>query len=316
MKRSAKNKTIILDKNDINKYSKRLIRPKTKSSLKTIINKTINDDFFSSVKYLPKSFIDLLIIDPPYNINKDFGKVNFKKKSYENYIDYIDSFINPIVSLLKPDASIYVCCDFFSSSAVYVVLKKYFNIKNRITWQREKGRGAKNNWKNSLEDIWFATCSENHYFDIDSVKMKRRVLAPYKENGIPKDWHKTKEGNFRLTHPSNFWDDISIPYWSMPENTTHPTQKPEKLIAKLILASSMEGDLVFDPFSGSGTTAVVASKLSRNYISVEIDKYYACLIEYRLENAKKDKTIQGFKNGVFWERNTYSYIVKNKGIIP
>ena len=101
-------------------------------------------------------------------------------------------------------------------------------IRNRIIWQREKGRGAKTNWKNSCEDIWFGTISKDYYFDVDSVKQKRRVIAPYKVNGKPKDWEETKEGNYRLTHPSNFWDDITIPYWSMPENTDH-TQKPEKL---------------------------------------------------------------------------------------
>lgn len=310
MLKSSKNKTIVLDEKDIIKYSKRLITLKSKVNLEDIINRTIKGDFFSSCKYFPESFIDLLIIDPPYNLNKDFGEISFKKRSYESYIEYVDSFIKYLIPLLKPDASIYVCCDFLSSSAVYIVLKKYFNIRNRITWQREKGRGSKNNWKNSLEDIWFATNSDNYFFNIDAVKVKRRVIAPYKENGAPKDWEITEDGNFRLTHPSNFWDDISIPYWSMPENTTHPTQKPEKLLAKLILASSKEGDIVFDPFAGSGTTPVTASKLLRNYVSVEIDKYYASLIEYRLEKAKKDKTIQGFRDGVFWERNTHSYIMR------
>lgn len=94
---------------------------------------------------------------------------------------------------------------------------------------------------------------------------RRRVIAPYRLNGNPKDWHESETGNFRDTAPSNFWDDISVPFWSMPENTDHPTQKPEKLIAKLVLASSEKGDLVFDPFLGSGTTSVVAKKLGRHY---------------------------------------------------
>lgn len=99
---------------------------------------------------------------------------------------------------------------------------------------------------------------KNFFFDVESVKMKRRVIAPYKENGKPKDWEETSSGNFRITYPSNFWDDISIPFWSMPENTDHPTQKPEKLYAKIILASSKAGAKIFDPFMGSGTSAVVA----------------------------------------------------------
>ena len=96
-------------------------------------------------------------------------------------------------------------------------------------------------------------------FNVEAVKVKRRVVAPYKDvTGEPKDWEETADGNYRLTHPSNFWTDITVPFWSMPENTDHPTQKPEKLIAKLVLASSQQDAVVFDPFLGSGTTSVVA----------------------------------------------------------
>lgn len=134
--------------------------------------------------------------------------------------------------------------------------------------------------------------------------MKRQVLAPYKEHGMPKDWESSEDGNFRLTHPSNFWDDISVPFWSMPENTDHPTQKPEKLYAKLILASSQPGETVFDPFLGSGTASVVAKKLGRHYCGVEINEEYCLWAEKRLLKADSDSDIQGYSDGVFWERNT------------
>ena len=135
---------------------------------------------------------------------------------------------------------------------------------------------------------------------------RRKVIAPYKVDGKPKDWEETENGNYRNTYPSNFWDDISIPYWSMPENTAHPTQKPEKLFAKLILASSNKGDIILDPFLGSGTTSVVAKKLGRHYIGIEQNPLYCSWAEYRLELANTDKNIQGYTNGVFWERNTLS----------
>jgi len=90
----------------------------------------------------------------------------------------------------------------------------------------------------------------------------------------------------------------------MPENTEHPTQKPEKLVAKLLLASSREGDMVFDPFLGSGTTAAVARKLRRRFFGIEADEDYACLAAKRIELARQDNTIQGYSDGVFWERNT------------
>ena len=107
-----------------------------------------------------------------------------------------------------------------------------------------------------------------------------------------------------LTHPSNVWTDITVPFWSMPENTDHPTQKPEKLIAKLILASSRAGDFVFDPFVGSGTTAVVARKLQRHFCGVDDNEEYLCWALKRLLRANQETDIQGYADGVFWERNS------------
>jgi site-specific DNA-methyltransferase (adenine-specific) len=178
------------------------------------------------------------------------------------------------------------------------------NLQNRITWEREKGRGAKQNWKNTAEDIWYFTVSGEFTFNLDEVKTRRKVLAPYKENGEPKDWTADGSGNYRDTHPSNLWTDISVPFWSMPENTDHPTQKPEKLLAKIILASTNAGDLILDPFAGSGTTAVTAKKLGRDFVAIESDEQYCLLAQKRLEMAETDKSIQGFDDGVFWERNS------------
>jgi len=97
---------------------------------------------------------------------------------------------------------------------VQAVLQRHFNVRNRITWEREKGRGARANWKNRSEDIWFCTKSRDYFFDVDAVKLKKNVIAPYRDkSGTPKDWQETASGNFRLTHPSNLWTDISIPFW-------------------------------------------------------------------------------------------------------
>jgi site-specific DNA-methyltransferase (adenine-specific) len=255
--------------------------------------------------FLPDNFVDLLFLDPPYNLNKNFSSVNFKEMKDDDYETWLDSWISKLVRTLKPNASIYFCCDWKTSIPAYNVLKKYFLIRNRITWEREKGRGSKDNWKNSYEDIWYCTLSEKFTFNVDDVKLKRMVRAPYKtEEGVPKDWQSENGKNFRITHPSNLWTDISIPFWSMPENTDHPTQKPEKLLAKLILASTNENDLVFDPFLGSGTTAVTAKKLNRKFCVVEVDKTFASLALKRLEIADEEKSIQGYEDGVFWERNS------------
>jgi site-specific DNA-methyltransferase (adenine-specific) len=277
---------------------------KAPQTVSDILDKTVCGDFLKIAPFLPENFIDLLIVDPPYNLDKAFHGRKFKKMPDELYEEYTESWVQAILPALKENASIYVCCDWLSSPTIWRVLQKYFHIRNRITWQREKGRGALSNWKNGMEDIWFATKSKEYTFNVDAVKIRRKVIAPYKVNGKPKGWEETDKGKFRDTYPSNFWDDISIPYWSMAENTAHPTQKPEKLLAKLILASSNEGDVVFDPFVGSGSTSVTAKKLNRRYVGVEISQQYCIWAEKRLEMAETDPSIQGYTDGIFWERNT------------
>ena len=266
----------------------------------------ISGDTFEIAGNLPQSFVDLLILDPPYNLSKNYNGYLFKEKDRADYQGWFQRALDLLLPTLKPTATIYVCSDWKTSTLIVPVLETYFHVRNRITWEREKGRGAKSNWKNNTEDIWFCTVSDDYYFDVDSVKIKRKVVAPYKVNGQPKDWSEEKKGNFRLTHPSNIWTDVTIPFWSMPENTDHPTQKPEKLIAKLVLASSREGDFVFDPFLGSGTTAVVAKKLARNFCGIEISEEYCCWALKRLEMAASKQAIQGYEGGVFWERNSHT----------
>lgn len=303
-KRAPQNRTLTITEKEINVFSEQLISLDREMTVNNLMNKIINQDSFEAIKYLPDQFVDLLFIDPPYNLTKNFAGLNFTKMTEEKYEDWVDSWLSVLIKILKKDASIYFCSDWKSSGVVSKVLSKYFIIRNRITWEREKGRGAKKNWKNSSEDIWFCTVSDNYKFNVDDVKLRRNVLAPYKLMGKPKDWNEVNGLKYRETFPSNIWNDITIPFWSMSENTDHPTQKPEKLLAKIILASSDESDFVFDPFLGSGTTAVAARKLNRKFCGIEVNKNYCCIALKRLEAAEKDKSIQGYKNGVFWERNS------------
>lgn len=302
--KAPRNRTLVLSKEEKIRYSTRLGIFPAQPKIEDVINKTFNQDLFEVAVLLPLEFVDLLIVDPPYNLNKSYNGKSFKKASFDEYKSYTRRWLEKIILTLKPQASIYVCADWETSLVVYQVLREFFTVRNRITWEREKGRGAHANWKNCAEDIWFCTVSDDYFFNPEAVKLKRQVIAPYTENGKPKDWHKEATGNFRLTSPSNLWTDITIPFWSMPENTDHPTQKPEKLIAKLILASSKPNDIVFDPFLGSGTTSVVARKLGRRYLGVELNNEYACLAEKRLEMSEHDASIQGYSGGFFWERNT------------
>lgn len=311
--RALRNRTLTCSMQEIADLSRALICLTSDTSPQTIENSIIHQDIFDAVSHLPNGFVDLLVLDPPYNLAKNYHGHLFKAKERSEYQAWFASLVIQIKPLLKRTATVYVCADWRTSVLIAPVLEREFHIQNRITWEREKGRGAKSNWKNNTEDIWFCTVSEHYTFNIDAVKLKRRVIAPYRtKDGRPKDWEEEIGGNFRLTHPSNIWTDITIPFWSMPENTDHPTQKPEKLIAKLVLASSDPGEVVFDPFLGSGTTAVVARKLGRRFVGVEINQEYCCWALKRLTIAEAQPSIQGYADGVFWERNSLSDQPKDK----
>ncbi|MBK7630287.1 MAG: site-specific DNA-methyltransferase [Ignavibacteriales bacterium] len=312
-KRAPLNRTINISDDEIQFYNDKKIILKSKAAFYDVCCKVINQDLFDVIDFLPDNFVDLLFLDPPYNLNKKFSSIDFKEMTMDDYENWLDQWLSKLIRTLKPNSSIYFCCDWKTSIPAYNVLKKYFIIRNRITWEREKGRGSRDNWKNSYEDIWYCTLSDVFTFNIDDVKLKRMVRAPYKTiEGVPKDWQSENGKNFRITHPSNLWTDISIPFWSMPENTDHPTQKPEKLLAKIILASTHENDLVFDPFLGSGTAIVTAKKLNRNYCGIEIDEVFASLTLKRLDLADIEKSIQGYEDGVFWERNSLQLQKKKK----
>lgn len=303
--RAANNRTLTLEPQEVEGLKNRLLTESNISAETDIVNRTLNGDILKMLEFVPDGFADLIIIDPPYNLSKNFNGMKFASRSQEGYDEYLATWFPAVCKKLKSNGSLYICGDWKCTSSLQSAVERELTVLNRITWQREKGRGAKSNWKNGMEDIWFAVKNPaDYYFDVEAVKMKRKVLAPYKADGKPKDWDEETEGNFRLTYPSNFWDDISVPFWSMPENTDHPTQKPEKLYAKLILASSRPGDIVFDPFLGSGTASVVAKKLGRRFCGIEQNEEYCLWAEKRLALAETDKSIQGYSDGVFWERNS------------
>jgi site-specific DNA-methyltransferase (adenine-specific) len=303
--RAPANRTLSCPPAEEDALRARLLQLHFNTDTTALAEQVICQDWFSAAPFLPRAFVDLLILDPPYNLRKNYHGHLFQAQSAENYQTWFEELIITLLPLLKPCASIYVCSDWQTSALIFPVLNKYLHVRNRITWEREKGRGAKRNWKNNSEDIWFCTRGKDYYFNVDAVKLRRKVLAPYRRaDGAPKDWDDSASGKFRLTHPANMWTDITVPFWSMPENTEHPTQKPEKLIAKLVLASSQAGDWIFDPFLGSGTTAVVAKKLGRCFTGVEQNPQYCCWALKRLENAARDPAIQGYADGVFWERNS------------
>lgn len=301
--RAGRNKTLTISESEAAELQSKLLTADTIDD-NSLIDSVIRADMLEVIDRLPDHFADLIIIDPPYNLERNFGTQHFSKMQAERYEEYLRSWFGRVCRKLKADGTLYMCGDWHCSASMQRVMEEELTILNRITWQRDKGRGAKQNWKNVMEDIWFAVSDpKDYHFDIEAVKVKRKVRAPYTEGGKPKDWTQESDGRFRLTCPPNIWDDISIPFWSMAENTDHPTQKPEKLYAKLILASSEPGDIVFDPFMGSGTAPVVAKKLGRHYCGIELNEEYCLWALKRLQKADDDTSIQGYRDGVFWERN-------------
>jgi site-specific DNA-methyltransferase (adenine-specific) len=302
--KAPRNRTLTCAPEELEILSKSIASLPKFPKVSDITNQVTCGDTFKLLSELPENFVDLLILDPPYNLSKNFNGQTFQEKEQKEYKDWFEKLILLLKPRLKSNASVYVCSDWKTSILIAPILEQYFLIQNRITWEREKGRGAKSNWKNNTEDIWFCSVGSSYFFEVDAVKIKRKVIAPYRVNGKPKDWEEEESGNFRLTHPSNIWTDITIPFWSMAENTDHPTQKPEKLIAKLVLASSKQDDFILDPFLGSGTTAVVARKLGRKFLGIDQDSEYCCWSLKRLLLAERDRNIQGYIDGVFWERNS------------
>lgn len=307
--RAPRNRTVTLDDAERDRLKRYL---KTESEVHAdTVDATVLGNCVEVAAQLSPASVDMLFLDPPYNLNKRFGDISFTKKPVEQYTDWLRRVLDALLPTVKPNGTVYICGDWHTSASIFTAASERLKIRNRITWEREKGRGAKTNWKNSSEDIWFCTMGDNYTFNVDKVKVRRKVIAPYRNgDGTPKDWQESDGGNYRDTHPSNLWTDITIPFWSMPENTDHPTQKSEKLVAKLMLASTNPGDLVLDPFLGSGTTSVVAKKLGRHFIGIELEEEYALLSQKRLELAASETSVQGYSDGVFWERNSLNTMNK------
>ncbi|HEY3226002.1 MAG TPA: site-specific DNA-methyltransferase [Planctomycetota bacterium] len=238
-------------------------------------------DFLSRLE--PGS-VQLFFTDPPYNKGKDFGNNRDRRADYESWTA---RWLDLARRALAPDGSVYVCSSWERSGLFQRLLEERFVVRNRITWKRDKGRGARANWKNNHEDVWFATAGDRYTFNLDAVKVRKAVIAPYRDaSGHPKDWTESTDGRHRMTHPSNIWTDLCVPFWSMRENTPHPTQKPERLVERVLQASSRPGDLVVDPFLGSGTAAVVARRLGRRFSGVDLNPDFVRLAMKRLERER------------------------------
>lgn len=276
---SNRNKTLAMEPGDENSY---IPKPLPEKELTPGI---YWGEALQALKRIEDQSIQAVFADPPYfGKQKAFGRT--VPNVWEEYSIWTLEWLKEAYRVTKDTGSLYVCCDWSYSGKIQDLIEKAgFITINRITWKRDKGRGALKNWKNNMEDIWFAVKDEEKYhFDVTKVKVKKKVIAPYRDDkGRPKDWLEEDGQKYRLTYPSNIWLDITVPFWSMAENTPHPTQKPEKLVDRCLRPVLEAGEIVLDPFLGSGTTAIIADRLGAECIGVEIDPDYVRLAMKRWE---------------------------------
>jgi len=220
------------------------------------------------LKSINSNSVDLIIADPPYNLNKDYGNKS-DSKNFEDYIAFTKNWKKEAIRILKPTGTIYVFMGFRFISYLYQILEKdnELNFVNWICWHYTQGIGKKKGFSPRHDDILMFTKSKNYTFNLNAVR-------------VPQKYYRSRN-NMRGANPGDVWEFSHIHY-CQENRQNHPTQKPEGLIERMVLASSNEGDLVIDPFSGSGTTLRVCQQLNRNCIGIELNEQYVEMTKERL----------------------------------
>lgn len=230
--------------------------------------KIICGDAIEKMQELKSSSIDLIIADPPYNLGKDYGNGS-DKKSFEEYIRFTNDWTREAARVLKRSGSIYVFMGFRFISYLYQILEKdnSLNFINWLCWHYTQGIGKKKGFSPRHDDILLFSITEDFTFNLDSIR-------------IPQKYYRSRN-NMRGANPGDVWEFSHIHY-CQDNRQEHPTQKPEGLIERMVLASSKEGDIILDPFSGSGTTLRVCQQLNRNCIGIELNEDYVNMTKNRL----------------------------------
>jgi len=228
----------------------------------------IQGDALHLIKEVPSASIDLIIADPPYNLGKDYGN-NHDLKGFQEYLDFSAAWLSEAHRVLKRNGTLYVFMGVRCISYLYDILdqqlKMYFN--SWITWHYTQGMGKIKGFSPRHDDILMFTKSEDFQFHLDDVR-------------VPQKYYRERN-NMAGANPGDVWQ-FSHVHYSNPEREGHPTQKPEALIERMILASSSQGDALLDPFAGSGTTLRVAQQMQRNCLGFELNPAYVTMVQRRL----------------------------------
>lgn len=216
--------------------------------------------------------IDLIFVDPPYNIGKDFDGKKDKWENDNDYLEWCYEWLELCIKKLKPNGSLYVMTSTQFMPYYDIFLQDKIQILSRIVWAYDSsGVQAKKYYGSLYEPILFCVKDKSNYtFNADDILVEaktgaKRKLIDYRKNP-PQPYNTEKV-------PGNVWDFARVRY-RMPEYENHPSQKPIALLERIIKASSNEGDIVLDPFSGVFTTSHVAKKLGRKSIGIELSEKY------------------------------------------
>ncbi len=255
--------------------------------MKSLLNKIHNINCFSLFEQIPNESVDLVCVDPPYGIG--YGPWDVWKCKAE-FLVFCHKWISECFRVLKPSGTMWSFMGYQNLIDFVLTLKQYGNVhlENWIIWARAKGRSSSKHLKSQREDVIHVTKSKE--FTWNNLKVLREVICPYMKDGKPRGWFIDENGKrVRWTGLGNIWPYTS-PFWkSKNDKLIHPAQKPFLIIERLVLLSSNEGDIVLDPFSGSGTTAIVCEEHRRSYICSEQNVQYFNDSIARLEKFKESK---------------------------
>ncbi len=238
---------------------------------------------------LADASVDLVVADPPYAIAKEAWD---EFESIDAYVAWCDAWLAEVARVLKPSGTAYVCGFSEILAEVKARSARRFGGCRWLVWYYRNKANLGRDWGRSHESILHLRREAATRIDVDAVRIPynahteryparvQAVNSQYGGGGVRRDrWTPNPLG----AKPR---DVIEVPVLcnGMAEKTAHATQKPESLIETLVKASSRAGDLVVDPFSGSGTTAVVAARLGRRWIAGDADARYIGLARERLES--------------------------------
>ena len=228
----------------------------------------VRGDSVQEMSNLVASSVDLIIADPPYNLGKDYGN-NHDHMKFDAYLSFSREWVKEAHRILAPNGTLFVFMGFRFISYLYEILERELHMffKSWIVWHYTQGIGKRKGFSPRHDDILMFTKSRSGKFNLDAVR-------------VPQKYYRERN-NMRGANPGDVWEFSHVHYCN-PNRQPHPTQKPEGLIERMVLAASDEGDLVLDPFSGSGTTLRVCQQLNRKAIGIELNPDYVSMTEARL----------------------------------